>query len=550
MCSGASPIVPSTSSWPAWPIEHDRVALGGELLGLDVDLGDQRAGGVDRVQARASAALAWTLGRHAVRREHHRGALGHLGLGLDEHRPAVAQLLDHVLVVDDLLADVDRRAVELERALDRLHGAVDARAVAARRREQQLVGDVSHRPDQCRRPRPRARAAGAQSLAVTASSRSANCARAPPRGGSGCARWARSSAGGLVAAQDLAGDRRAVDLVGAVVDARGAREAVHRLERQVGRVAERAVDLQRAVDDVVQHLGAVELDQRDVLAGRARRPAVSIFQAACSVISRAACISAAESAIQFWTVCLLGQQSSRARSGTARARRACRRRAGPRPSQRMQWWMRPGHEPLLGDQEARRPRRRAARRRGRGRPRRGSRRGRRSAPKLLARVLHRRRRRARCSTPGRVGVDDEHRGALVRPRVGVGDRHHDQEVGDRAVRGEPLVAVDHPLVAVADRARLQQRRVGAGACRARSSRTRLRRSPASSGCSQRSFCSGVPASARISRVARVGRRRCRTRAARSALVPRISCISPSLTWPKPWPPSSGGEVRGPQARAP
>ena len=32
-------------------------------------------------------------------------------------------------------------------------------------------------------------------------------------------------------------------------------------------------------------------------------PSVSIFHAACSVISRAACICAAESAIQFWTVC-------------------------------------------------------------------------------------------------------------------------------------------------------------------------------------------------------------------------------------------------------
>ena len=36
------------------------------------------------------------------------------------------------------------------------------------------------------------------------------------------------------------------------------------------------------------------------------------------------------------------------------------------------------------------------------------------------------------------------------------------------------------------------------ACPARSSRTPTCRSPASSGCSQRSFCSGVPASARIS----------------------------------------------------
>ena len=59
---------------------------------------------------------------------------------LHEDRAALAQLLDDVLVVDDLLADVDRRAVELERALDGLDGPVDARAVAARRREQDLGG--------------------------------------------------------------------------------------------------------------------------------------------------------------------------------------------------------------------------------------------------------------------------------------------------------------------------------------------------------------------------------------------------------------------------
>src|SRR3954454_21206299 len=70
----------------------------------------------------------------------------------------------------------------------------------------------------------------------------------------------------LVAAQDLAGDRLAVDLIGAVVEARGPRVAVHRLERHVGRVAQRAMDLQRAIDDVVQHARAVELDQRDLLA--------------------------------------------------------------------------------------------------------------------------------------------------------------------------------------------------------------------------------------------------------------------------------------------
>src|SRR5918996_1358959 len=66
----------------------------------------------------------------------------------------------------------------------------------------------------------------------------------------------------LVAAQDLPRDGLAVDLVRPVVEARRARVAVHRLERQVGRVAECAVDLQRPVDDVVHDGRAVELDQR------------------------------------------------------------------------------------------------------------------------------------------------------------------------------------------------------------------------------------------------------------------------------------------------
>ena len=79
--------------------------------------------------------------RDAVGGEDGGGALGDRVVELlDEDRAALAQLRDHVLVVDDLLAHVDRRAVELERALDGLHGAVDAGAVAARRGEQQLLG--------------------------------------------------------------------------------------------------------------------------------------------------------------------------------------------------------------------------------------------------------------------------------------------------------------------------------------------------------------------------------------------------------------------------
>src|SRR4051812_18368846 len=53
----------------------------------------------------------------------------------------------------------------------------------------------------------------------------------------------------LVAAQDLAGDRLAVDLLGGVVETRRARGAGHRPQWHVGRGAPRALGLPRAVYD-------------------------------------------------------------------------------------------------------------------------------------------------------------------------------------------------------------------------------------------------------------------------------------------------------------
>ena len=68
----------------------------------------------------------------------------------------------------------------------------------------------------------------------------------------------------------------------------------------------------------------------------------------------------------------------------------------------------------------------------------------------------------RISTPGvsvgTMNMDARCGGA----RVGVGDGHDDQEVGDRGVGGEPLAPVDHPLVAIAHGARAQLRGIGAG----------------------------------------------------------------------------------------
>ena len=86
--------------------EDDRVSVGREAAGLDVDLGHQRAGGVDRPQL-ALGCVVVDGRRDAVGREDDHLALRDLGLLLDEDRPPLRELLDDVLVVDDLLADVD-----------------------------------------------------------------------------------------------------------------------------------------------------------------------------------------------------------------------------------------------------------------------------------------------------------------------------------------------------------------------------------------------------------------------------------------------------------
>ena len=63
------------------------------------------------LQLRAAAACSWTAGATPCAEKTTIGALGHLVGLLDEDRAPRLQGLDHVLVVHDLLAHVDRRAV-------------------------------------------------------------------------------------------------------------------------------------------------------------------------------------------------------------------------------------------------------------------------------------------------------------------------------------------------------------------------------------------------------------------------------------------------------
>src|SRR5262249_1257647 len=81
--------------------------------------------------------------------------LGHLGLLVDEDRPTGLQVADDVEVVDDLLAHVHGRPVEVECLLDRLDGTLDAGAIAARRRQENLANHALSVAAETKRPAAR-----------------------------------------------------------------------------------------------------------------------------------------------------------------------------------------------------------------------------------------------------------------------------------------------------------------------------------------------------------------------------------------------------------
>ena len=89
---------------------------------LLVDLGDQRTGRVEIEQLAHACVLGNRFG-DAVSREHHRAMAvvgGNLVQLLDEDSAAGLEPFDDVAVVDDLVADIDRRAVFLQREHDDL----------------------------------------------------------------------------------------------------------------------------------------------------------------------------------------------------------------------------------------------------------------------------------------------------------------------------------------------------------------------------------------------------------------------------------------------
>ena len=80
---------------------------------LAVHLGDQRTGGVEREEIAGAGVRRHRFG-NPVGRKHHRGVgiVGDFGQFLDENRALGLEAVDHIAVMDDLVADIDRGAID------------------------------------------------------------------------------------------------------------------------------------------------------------------------------------------------------------------------------------------------------------------------------------------------------------------------------------------------------------------------------------------------------------------------------------------------------
>ncbi len=111
--------------------QDDVVVAAGIAAAFVMHLLHQRTGGIDDVELPAGG-IGLDLARYAMGAEHGHGAGWDFVDLVDEDGAPPAQLLDDVVVMNDLMAHIDRRAVLFERAFDDLDGALDPGAEAAR----------------------------------------------------------------------------------------------------------------------------------------------------------------------------------------------------------------------------------------------------------------------------------------------------------------------------------------------------------------------------------------------------------------------------------
>lgn len=116
--------------------EQDMPSVLDQSLGLTMHLRHERAGRIDIIEP-AILGVTHHDFRHAMRGEDDGAPVGHLLEFLHEDGALSAQGIDHEAIMDDLMPDIDRSAIFLERQLHDPDRAVDTRAKAARGRYQQ-----------------------------------------------------------------------------------------------------------------------------------------------------------------------------------------------------------------------------------------------------------------------------------------------------------------------------------------------------------------------------------------------------------------------------
>src|ERR1700678_2303482 len=120
------------------PYQYDARAIAGESHGLQVHFSNQRASGVDYMQLAFLGLLADGR-RDSMRAEDGAAADGHFIELFDEDRSGIAQFIDDVFVVDDFLAHVDRRTIEIEGNFHHVDRPHYARAKASRLKQEYLL---------------------------------------------------------------------------------------------------------------------------------------------------------------------------------------------------------------------------------------------------------------------------------------------------------------------------------------------------------------------------------------------------------------------------
>ena len=112
--------------------DQDALALFLQIFAhFHMHLGDQRADRVKDPQITRRGLLAHGLG-DPMGAENDRGIIGHFVQLLDKDRALVAQRIHHILVMHHLMADIDRRAEQVQGAFHDADGPIDAGAKTAR----------------------------------------------------------------------------------------------------------------------------------------------------------------------------------------------------------------------------------------------------------------------------------------------------------------------------------------------------------------------------------------------------------------------------------